>query len=321
MMTQTQQTDPVVEIDGILLVDKPEGLSSAAVVAVVRRSLGGRVKVGHLGTLDPFASGLLPLCLGEGTKAAQFLHLADKSYTGAVRLGVTTDTLDRTGRVLCTQVPPSLPRAELERIAAQFRGSIEQVPPAFSAIKRDGVPMYRLARRGGAPALEPRRVQIHALELRDAGEGRLALRVACSKGTYIRSLARDIGERAGCGAMLEELRRTSFGRFRVEEAVALEVLREPQGRAAALARIIPVGEALAELPAFEVDEATAARLRTGQQEPLRGLPAPSDLEEQTLPEWARAEDRPPAGRILCSRRLVAVVSWSGAAWRLCRIFA
>ena len=144
---------------GLLLVDKPAGISSAAVVARVRRVLGG-VKAGHTGTLDPFATGLLPLCLGEGTKLAAYLTDADKTYEGVIRLGVTTDTLDRTGTVTETTDVPVVGPEKLEEVAARFRGPIEQVPPSYSAIKRGGRPMYELARRGEAPELEPRSVRV-----------------------------------------------------------------------------------------------------------------------------------------------------------------
>jgi tRNA pseudouridine55 synthase len=255
-------------MNGILLVDKPEGMTSAAVVREVKRSL--RCKVGHLGTLDPFASGLLPLCLGDGTKIAQFLNAADKSYEGVLRLGARTDTGDRTGTVIERKpLPPDLRPERCRLLAAGFTGERLQVPPMYSALKREGVPLYKLARQGIEVERQPRRVTIHSLELSPIDGERLALRLHCSKGTYVRVLAEEIGEALGSAAHLETLRRTSFGRFHIDAAVRL-----PIEAAAAVAALIPPREALGELEEVRVDRDTAARIARGQQAALRGLARP-----------------------------------------------
>jgi tRNA pseudouridine55 synthase len=291
------------DVDGILLVDKPRGISSAAAVAKVKRSLAAS-KVGHLGTLDPFASGLLPLCLGEATKIAPYLNEADKSYVGVARLGVRTDTLDVTGQVESTAPVPSLANVDWSTLAAAFTGAQQQVPPAFSAIKRDGVRMYELARRGEAPELEPRSVVIHRLALARADDTAIRIDVDCSKGTYIRSLARDLGERLGCGATLESLVRTRFGPFVLEEALALSDLEDPSKAAGAL---LGPAQAVAHLRTLLTDAATATRVRAGQQAALLSLARPSRTGE-------RARILGPDGG------LVAVVGSDERGWRIERVF-
>ncbi len=293
-------------LSGILPLDKPAGLTSAAAVARVKK-IGGRVKVGHLGTLDPMATGLLPLCLGEGTKAAPYLSIADKAYEGVILLGVITDTLDVTGTVAERRKVPDLASIDLESLAARFTGNIEQVPPAFSAIKKGGVPMYRLARKGEAPAMDPRRVRITFLELSVAGPERLSVRLRCSKGTYVRSLARDIGEALGCGGTLEALRRTGFGRLDLASAVTLAELEEG-GRERLRRALIPLSEALSDLRPVRVDDETAGRLRRGQQQALASAPPPRRAGE--------------TGRVLGpAGELVAVVREQEGRWRLDRVFA
>lgn len=183
-------------MDGVLLVDKPAGITSAGVVRALKDRVGGR-KIGHLGTLDPFATGLLPLCIGEGTKVAQFLAGEDKVYSGCIRLGVETDSLDCTGRVLRECEPPEVDQAMLDRVGARFAGQTWQVPPMYSAIKRGGVPLYRLARQGIEVEREPRPIEVRALTLSPAGPAMVAFRVECSKGTYVRVLAADIGQALG----------------------------------------------------------------------------------------------------------------------------
>lgn len=301
-------------VDGILLLDKPTGISSARAVAIVKRVLGGpnvsrkaAPKVGHLGTLDPFASGLLPLCVGEGTKLAPYIADADKSYSGVVRLGVCTDTLDGTGTVLTTTAAPEPDTLDLDALAAAFTGPQAQVPPAFSAIKKQGVPMYKLAREGKAPELDARDVIVHSMSLRAAADGRLELEADCSKGTYVRALARDIGERIGCGAILEELVRTGFGRFRLDDAVALgELEGRPELAAGAL---IEPAKALAHLPAIAIDAQAASSLRAGQQDVLAGLTDPAGSTDDDV------------ARLLDERgALVAVVKRRQKCWRLDRVF-
>jgi tRNA pseudouridine55 synthase len=216
-------SEPGRRVDGILLVDKPAGMTSAAVVRHVKRRLGG-VKVGHLGTLDPFATGLLPLALGEASKIVPFLNQEEKGYTGTIALGRTTNTLDSTGETTEeAPVPPLTPEA-VERAAARFRGEIEQVPPMFSALKRGGRRLYDLARRGVEVERAPRKVFIRSLELSLLDDRTIALAVRSSKGTYVRSLARDVAAALGTVGHLSSLRRTHFGRYEVGRAIALDAV-------------------------------------------------------------------------------------------------
>jgi tRNA pseudouridine55 synthase len=262
----------------LLVVDKPCGLSSFAVVKRVRSLLGSkREKVGHGGTLDPFASGVLPICVGEGTKVLPFLLDADKVYEAEVRFGVETDTLDLTGKVVAEHPVGDLSEAALEAALAAFRGPIEQVPPMFSALKRDGMPLYKYARAGLTVERAPRKVTIHSLDLlgRDPPD-RARLRVSCSKGTYIRSLAADLGTRLGVGAHLVALRRTASGPFGIEQALSLDeiVARLSDGRP--LPMLSPL-QALAHLPVVIVDESVARVLVCGQPMDWRTFTGGQDL--------------------------------------------
>jgi tRNA pseudouridine55 synthase len=251
----------------LLIVDKPIGPTSFAVVKQVRALLGKqrREKVGHGGTLDPFASGVLPICIGEGTKVLPFLLDADKAYEAVVRFGVETDTLDRTGQTVAEHSIASLSAASVEAALAGFRGPIAQVPPMYSALKRDGRPLYSYARAGETVERAARTVTIHdlamvAFDLPD----RAHLRIRCSKGTYIRSLAADLGTRLGVGAHLVELRRTASGPFRLDQAITLDALGAcvADGRALPMLSLL---EALAHLPMVNVDEAQTLVLERGQR--------------------------------------------------------
>uniref|UniRef100_UPI0035ADC3C5 tRNA pseudouridine(55) synthase TruB n=1 Tax=Thauera aminoaromatica TaxID=164330 RepID=UPI0035ADC3C5 len=225
------------EVDGVLLLDKPQGMSSNGALQTARRLLAA-AKAGHTGTLDPMASGLLPLTFGEATKFSQMLLDADKTYEAVVRLGVDTDSGDAEGKVLATR-PVAVDRAALEAVLERFRGEIEQVPPMYSALKRDGKALYEYARAGIELERAARRVVIHALELLDFAGERFTIRVHCSKGTYIRSLAMDIGAALGCGAHLAALRRTAIGAFDLSGALTLEAL-EAAGEGGRDALLAPV---------------------------------------------------------------------------------
>ena len=257
---------------GILLLDKPRGITSNAALGRAKRVLGIK-KAGHTGTLDPMASGLLALCFGEATKVSAFLLDGDKAYLAEVTLGVTTDSEDAEGQVLEEQPVPVLDEAAIETVLDGFRGPIEQVPPMFSALKHQGKRLYELARKGEQVERPPRAVTIHDLELLGFDGQRLRLAVSCSKGTYIRSLARDIGQALGCGAHLSALRRTGSAPFSIEQAVDLEVLNELD-REQARALLRPADIALPNLPPVPLNDAQAADLRHGR--PLSGLePAPT----------------------------------------------
>ena len=259
-------------MNGILLVDKPEGMTSAGVIRELKPRLGAS-KVGHLGTLDPFASGLLPLCVGEATKIARYLLLERKEYAGTIRLGAATDTFDRTGATTTTAAVPAFTPDHLQVVAGRLSGRQSQVPPMYSALKRDGVPLYRLARRGIEVERAPREIEIFHLALQAPSPDALEFEVTCSKGTYVRVLAADIGRALGTVAHLERLRRTAVGAFRLGEAHQLRALVDLPSDAPL--PLVSVRDALGALPAFELGAEAIARLRHGQQEPLAGLPAPS----------------------------------------------
>lgn len=248
-------------LDIVLPLDKPEGPTSHDVVAMARKALGIR-KVGHTGTLDPFASGLLLLCIGKATRLAEYLTGLAKSYDAVARLGITTNTEDRDGEP--GEERPGWSDLKREAVVAAmqaFKGDIDQVPPQFSAKKVDGVAMHRRARRGEYVALAVRPVTVYELELRSLDLPFMEFRVRCSSGTYIRSLARDIGEALGVGAHLTELRRTSIGAHTVECAITPAELEDPE--AVSKAALSPL-EALEHLPAVVVDEKGRDRLAFGQ---------------------------------------------------------
>lgn len=207
-------------VDGVLLLDKPLGLTSNTALQKVRR-LFSAAKAGHTGTLDPLATGLLPLCFGEATKFSADLLDADKVYEADLLFGVTTDTGDAEGTVLA-KADVCFTASELDQVLGRFRGEITQIPPMYSALKRDGKPLYELARQGVVVEREPRQVRIHGLDLLEFSGERCRLRVACSKGTYVRTLAEDIGSALGCGAHLTALRRTQVGALTLAGAVSLE---------------------------------------------------------------------------------------------------
>ncbi|MFA5111097.1 MAG: tRNA pseudouridine(55) synthase TruB [Desulfobaccales bacterium] len=248
-------------ISGILLIDKPEGVTSFEVVRRARRALGIR-KIGHLGTLDPFATGLLPLCVQEATKLVPYLMPEPKTYRAQVRLGVATDTQDRTGQVVATS--DNLPAVEeIHRAAAGFVGEVSQVPPMHSAVHYQGERAYRLARRGEVVELAPRTVTIYELSLDAVAIPEFTLTVRCSQGTYIRTLAKDLGDALGCGAHLAALRRLAVGPFYVDQALPLARLTE-LSREELEGRIIPPAACLPGMPSVTVGSEEARRLRQGQ---------------------------------------------------------
>lgn len=253
--------------DAALLLDKPVGMTSNRALQAAKALYGAR-KAGHAGTLDPLASGLLVVLLGEATKFAGPLLDADKEYLATLKLGEWTTTGDAEGEVI-EKKDVRIDERDLGSVLEAFQGEIDQVPPMYSALKRGGVPLYRLARRGEQVERAPRRVTIRRLELVERGSEHLALRVGCSKGTYVRALAEDIGRALGCGAHLSALRRTASGSFRIEDAVSLEKLTSlPENQRKAL--LIPLARLLEPLPRAELDERQAARFRKGQ--PLEPFP-------------------------------------------------
>src|ERR1700693_2750084 len=255
-------------MNAILLVDKPAGISSAEVV----RRVKSRVKparVGHLGTLDPFATGLLPIMGGEATKLAPFVDGGDKEYAGPIRLGVETDTLDRDGAEVRRDDVPAISAEKLAQVTAQFTGAIEQVPPVYSAIKRAGVPLYRLRRRGAdvAPP-EKRTVEIKRLDLICEAPDAIRFVATCSPGTYARSLARDIGIALGTVAHLDELRRTRNGAFPTGAAKPLAAVLEALDSGRPTLPSVSLRDALVGMPEIVVDITVEKRLRNGDSRAL-----------------------------------------------------
>lgn len=257
-------------IDGVLLLDKPPGMSSNAALQKARW-LFNAAKAGHTGTLDPMATGLLPLCFGEATKFSSSLLDADKTYLATVRLGIVTDTADAEGKVVETH-PVAVTETQARAVVAHFVGEIEQVPPMHSALKRDGVPLYELARQGIEVEREARRVKIHAIELLAWRGDSFDLRVTCSKGTYIRTLAADIGSALGCGAHLAALRRTRVGNLDIALALTLETI-EATATELRDSLLQPTDALLAGLPAEQLGEQDAARLLRGQAIRWHGVPS------------------------------------------------
>jgi len=248
-------------VDGVLLLDKPQGLTSNDALQKARR-LFNAAKAGHTGTLDPMATGLLPLCFGEATKFAGELLDADKTYVARVQLGTTTDTADAEGRVLETRAVEAT-EAQVRELLTRFVGEIEQVPPMHSALKRDGKPLYEYARAGIEVERKPRRIVIHEIRLLAWDGTQFEIEVSCSKGTYIRTLAADIGAALGCGAHLAALRRTRIGALDLAAAIGLADL-ETLALDERDSRLAPADALLAALPAIELSEADAGRILHGQ---------------------------------------------------------
>ncbi|HEY3302625.1 MAG TPA: tRNA pseudouridine(55) synthase TruB [Candidatus Binatia bacterium] len=295
-------------LSGLLLVDKPEGPTSAHVVSRVKRILGAK-KVGHLGTLDPFASGLLPLGIDDGTKVAEIFLAAQKSYQGVIALGVETDTQDSTGKTIEEREVPPLDDAAMEKLREAFTGAQMQTPPMYSALKKDGVRLYSLARKGQTVERAPREIKVEALRLWRTEPAEISFEVTCSKGTYIRTLAADMGKFLGCGAHLKSLRRLACGHLSVENAIPLDAIEAAQEENRI--PLLSLNEALSQFRAVQLDSPGVSSLRMGRQEVLAGLGAPK--QEEKIVRLLDAE-----------KNLVALASWSdepGKRWRIYRMFA
>jgi tRNA pseudouridine55 synthase len=259
------------QVDGVLVVDKPAGCSSNKVLQQVKR-LYGAEKAGHTGSLDPLATGVLPLCLGEATKISQYLLDSDKGYRADIVLGVSTDTGDADGAETSRAVVPVLETASLHAVLEQFRGEIRQNPPIYSALKQNGIPLYKLARAGKEILPKWRTVTIRDISLVSWQSPLLVIDVNCSKGTYIRTLAEDIGKALGCGAHIGALRRTRAGPFSLEHTFTLEELQQIAARGAdALDKLLlPVDKGIDWMPPLAVTRQQALRLRQGQSVHLPG---------------------------------------------------
>ncbi len=259
-------------MDGVIIVDKPEGITSHDVVNRVRRLVKTR-KVGHLGTLDPMATGVLPLVIDRATRLAQFFATGDKKYEARVRFGWATDTYDREGARTQEPVEPRLTREQVSDAFARFRGSILQTPPPFSAKKIAGTPAYRFARQRIAVDLKPVEVHIYALDLLEFDGSAAQVRVHCSAGTYLRSIAHEVGQHLGCGAFLDALRRTASGEFSEQDARTLDQLQLLAADDKLSEALIPASKVLPQFPSAAVDTLTAGQIRQGRDfrlSPFRG---------------------------------------------------
>lgn len=283
-------------MDGVLNINKPQGITSHDVVEQTRRILRER-RIGHTGTLDPMAVGVLVLCIGKATRIARYIEAGEKEYQATMMLGVVTDTQDSTGRVLETRqyVPPS--RETIEDILKGFVGEVIQQPPVYSALKVSGIPSYRLARQGKARPLEPRKVVVTSIELKEYNDPFVSISVRCSKGVYIRTLCADIGDSLGTGAHMTALVRTRSGRFRLEDAVTLDLLSRLAAEGRLDQALISMDEALSDMPLLQVTEKDAERLCCGNPVQL----ADAGKDGCTV----RVHD--PAGRLVCLARVSAGV--------------
>jgi tRNA pseudouridine55 synthase len=252
-------------MNGLLVLDKPAGMTSHDVVAIVRRATGEK-SIGHLGTLDPMATGVLPLLLGKYTRLAQFFGQAEKSYEGTIRFGFATDSFDADGEAASERRPLRQSLAELRELAKHFHGPMDQVPPVFSAKKINGVPAHKLARAGKEVPVKPARIIIHTFTLTALEGDTASFTMTISAGGYVRSVAHELGQLAGCGAHLGSLRRTRAGAFSLAQAITVDQLKALAGDEAAIESLLPHARSLlVEMPSVTVDDQAAGRLRNGMQ--------------------------------------------------------
>ena len=269
-------------IDGLLIVDKPEGMTSLAVVKEVKRRLRVK-KAGHIGTLDPFATGVLPIVINEGTKLVPFLREEPKEYEAVLKLGEETATDDLTGEVLHRKEWEGITPGMIHAVFQTFLGRIQQIPPMFSAIKVQGKPLYQLARKGVEVERKEREVEIFDIQVQESDLPQVRFKVSCSKGTYIRALGRDIGRKLGCGAHLLHLRRVRSGSFTIKRAIPWESLKDLSEAQDLSPWLISLGEALASLPEVIGDERLIRMVRNGKGMAVR------DLSPHTLPAFEKGE--------------------------------
>lgn len=268
-------------MNGVLIIDKPPGKTSYSVVENIKKILGVR-KVGHAGTLDPLATGVLPVCINEATKLVQFFLMDSKEYRATMLLGIETDTLDIEGKIIARK-EPRVTRKGIENVLSSFVGKIEQKPPRYSAVKFKGKPMYKWARMGNAVDPLPRMVEVHQIILEDVELPYVTFFVSCSKGTYIRSLCSDIGERLGCGACLSALRRIKSSHFVEESAISFENVHDQKKGEMLVKNLIPMVDALPCFPIIDVDQKLAGRLRNGYQ------PVIGDMVKNQVPVLAAGD--------------------------------
>lgn len=251
-------------VGGIIVIDKPAGISSAQVVATVKKATGAK-KAGHAGTLDPFATGVLVCCLNQATRLAGFFLKGDKRYEALIRLGITTDTQDATGKITARAPEVTVDRDRILRVLTQFEGPIEQTPPVYSALKHKGVPLYKLARKGTPVQKPARRVTISGIRVTAMDLPEIRLEIRCSAGTYIRTLSADIGQALGCGGHLKALRRSASSGFTIAQALSLEAVQN-LARAGKLAEtMIPMSKALTGMPKLVADVSLVHKISHGQR--------------------------------------------------------
>jgi tRNA pseudouridine55 synthase len=269
-------------VDGLLIVDKPQGITSLGVVREVKRRLGVK-KAGHLGTLDPFATGVLPIVINEGTKLVPFIGDESKEYEAVLKMGEETATDDLTGKVISGKAWEQVSLEVVHTAFQSFLGKIQQIPPMYSAIKMNGKPLYRLARKGVEVERKEREVEIFSIHVEEVQPPTVRFSVSCSKGTYIRSLARDIGKKMGCGAHLIQLRRVRSGPFGLEKAMSWERLKTLSGAEDLSPWLVSLKEALPRLPEVIGDERLVKKIRLGKEMVVR------DLSPQPLPAFEKGE--------------------------------
>ena len=252
-----------VDLDGVVVFDKPSGESSNASVQYVKRQFRAR-KVGHTGSLDPLATGVLPLCLGEATKFSRFLLNAEKRYEAELQFGVSTDSGDADGRVTATRSVEGLTEAGIDRALDRFRGELEQYPPMFSAVKYHGTPLYKLARRGIEIERKPRKITVFSNELKSFSKDTATLSIHCTKGTYVRCIADELGEMLGCGAHVTALRRTMVGPFETEDLVTKKDIEEARNKESMKNLIRPISSILRDWPEVVLGSVTAFHVKNGR---------------------------------------------------------
>ena len=253
--------------DGILVLDKPAGISSMDVVRRIKRASGMR-RVGHGGTLDPMATGVIPICLGRATRMMEYMFDSSKEYLGEVRLGISTDSYDAEGEIISRSDPSGVEREDIEDVLNRFLGQIEQVPPMFSALKRKGKRLYELARQGIEVEREPRSMTVHSIRLEDWNPPVATVHIECSRGFYMRSLAHDIGVQLGCGANLKSLTRLRTGRFRIADAVSIETAQRSFEEGSWPELLVGLDSVLGDLRAIIVGEREQTNIQNGRPVPL-----------------------------------------------------
>jgi tRNA pseudouridine55 synthase len=303
------------QLNGIIVLDKPAGLSSAAAVAKVKYLLGAK-KVGHAGTLDPFATGVLVCCINQATRLAQFFLQGRKRYQAILRLGEETDTQDVTGRRIATKAVPELTTEQITAVVKKFQGQLLQQPPAYSALKHQGQPLYKLARQGQPVQKPPRPITVWALEMTAVQLPEVHLDVICSAGTYVRTLCADIGNRLGCGGHLAGLRRTVSSNFTIDQALSLEMIAAMDKQRLLQKELIPMAKTLPGMALFKADATLLQRMAHGQ--PLSAADLPADAIEQSKSKTLNAYVRVLDDQL--NLKAVLKRTADGAAYDYCCVF-